>query len=223
MEENNNKENFQNETKETVNQVKNAFKGTNFKDEAMNTKNFFLKFIKAPISTVKEAACGEGNNIMIAIILLAILVIASVLSDVIFYSFSEYLDITVKTVVLDIISPVIFVAVFSMATYFMSGNSGKSLSTIVSALVIAITHIVIKNVIGVAYTLINEAISIGFIYSMLSNTLIFVAMVLLMKAIKGLITITGEEDTDFKKVVLIVFISYAVLSILSSLNIYSSF
>ena len=222
-ENNNNKENFQSETKEVVNEVKNAFKGTNFKDEAMNTKNFFLKFIKSPIGTVREACDNNGNNIMIAIILLAILVIANVLKYIIDYSSSDYLEVEAKYLILKILSPILFVTVFTLITYFMGGKERKSLTTIVSAIVIAITPFVVLKVIGVLYALINQALSIGFIYDMIDLTITFITMVLLMNTIKELITKTGDEEKDFRKVILIVFISYAIICVLGKLEIYSFF
>lgn len=221
-ENNNNKEKFKNETKETVNQVKEAFKGTDFKTEAVNAKNFCLNFLKAPIATVKSIASGEGNNIIIACILLVLLIVFNVLGDAIYYGLNEYLDITAKVVVLDIISPILFIIVFSAATYLLGGKEKKNITTILTAIVVAFTPYIIRDIIYIIYILINQVLSIYFIFNMISLTLGFATMVLLMYTIKALITKTGDEDKDFRRVLFIVFVSYAVVCILNKLEIYSS-
>lgn len=229
MEENNNnnepevnKNNFKNETKDAVNKVKDAFKGTDFKSELNNLKNFFVSFAKSPIQTVKSIASGERNGIVISIVLLVLMILLNIIGDAIYYGINEYLEITAKIIVLDIISPIIFVAVFSAMTYFFSGKNKKSIATVIPAIMVAFTLFVIRDIIYVLYTLINEAISIYFIYNMVSLTINFMTMVLLMYTIRELITKTDEEDKDFRRIILIVFVSYAIVCILTKLEIYSS-
>lgn len=229
MEENNNnnepevnKNNFKKETKDAVNKVKDAFKGTDFKSELNNLKKFFVNFVKSPIQTVKSIASGESNGIVISIVLLVLMILLNIIGDAIYYGMNEYLEITAKIIVLDIISPIIFVAVFSAMTYFFSGKNKKSIATVIPAIMVAFTPFVIRDIIYVLYTLINEAISIYFIYNMISLTINFMTMVLLMYTIRELITKTDEEDKDFRRIILIVFVSYAIVCILTKLEIYSS-
>ena len=150
------------------------------------------------------------------------MILLNIIGDAIYYGMNEYLEITAKIIVLDIISPIIFVAVFSAMTYFFSGKNKKSIATVIPAIMVAFTPFVIRDIIYVLYTLINEAISIYFIYNMISLTINFMTMVLLMYTIRELITKTDEEDKDFRRIILIVFVSYAIVCILTKLEIYSS-
>jgi len=218
-----NQSKLKNETKEAVNEVKAAFKRTDFKSELSNLKDFCVDFVKSPISTVKSIANGERNGIVIAIVLLILMILLNVIGDAIYYGMNEYMDITAKIVVLDIISPIILVAVFSAATYFLSGKEKKGVTTVISAIIIAFAPILVRMILYIIYTLISEALSIYFIYSMFSYTISFISTVLLAITIKELITKTEEEDKDFRKIILIIFISYAVTCILSKLEIYTSF
>ncbi len=233
MDENNNNNNNNEQNinvgaafKDVADKAKTAFKETDFKAEAVNTKNFFIDFVKKPLNTVRAMANSKNGKLILAIFLIGALCLFNVLGTVIYYGVNEYLDvedIEAKTVVLDIISPIIFLVVFAGSTYLFSGKEKKSVPTVVTTVAVAMTPLVLKSLLYIIYIVINQAISIYFIYNMFASTLSFMSIVLMMYSMKDLISKTDDRDKNFRKILLIAFVAYAILAVLSKLEIYTSF
>ena len=57
---------------------------------------------------------------------------------------------------------------------------------------------------------------------MFTSALRFAAYGLAIYAIKGLISSNGDEDKDFRKAIVIVFVAYVIINLLGRLGIYSA-
>ena len=63
-------ENLKQETKDTVNQVKETIKNVNFKNDAEETKGFVKEMMSNPFEAVKRVATGEENVLKKCIIIM---------------------------------------------------------------------------------------------------------------------------------------------------------
>ncbi len=232
MEENNNnntekefsvdfdKEALKSQTKETVNQVKETFKNTDFKKEADATKGFILELISSPVTTIKSIVSEEQNRFSNAVILMVCFIATALIEYVLRCLVNTYSNFNLKTAVLYVISPIIYVLAFSASTYLLSGKNKKNITTILSGIIVGFTPLVIRNVVDIVEVIIDKLLPLGFIFNMITSALYFAGIGLVIYAIKGLITSEGNEDKDFRKVVVIAFAAYAIIYVLSRLGIY---
>ena len=168
MEENNqnnvNAEEFKKEAKETVNQVKDSFKNVNMKEETEKTKNYFSRFLKEPVSVVKEIAHDKTNSffktaivllvvwVLVSVIVAIITLVTSLFSTIVNFGFEFVFQTTFRNIlniVKSLIVPIISVAVLSAAIYFTNTKNKKSFLTTAVTVMATKIPIVIAEIIGI--------------------------------------------------------------------------
>ena len=234
MEENNqnnvNAEEFKKEAKETVNQVKDSFKNVNMKEETEKTKNYFSRFLKEPVSVVKEIAHDKTNSffktaivllvvwVLVSVIVAIITLVTSLFSTIVNFGF-EFVFQTIFRNILNIVKslivPIISVAVLSAAIYFTNTKNKKSFLTTAVTVMATKIPVVIAEIIGIL-TLIPYA---SRIISPVSELLGLVSSILTFFAIKAL---NDEESNDqaVKKFLFVEGIYVIARFVLSFLTIY---
>ena len=234
MEENNqnnvNAEDIKKEAKETVNQVKDSFKNVNMKEETEKTKKYFSRFLKEPVSVVKEIAHDKTNSffktaivllvvwILVSVIVAIITLVTSLFSTIFNFGFEFVIQTifrNILNIVKSLIVPIISVAVLSAAIYFTNTKNKKSFLTTAVTVMATKIPVVIAEIIGI-FTLIPYA---SRIVSPISGLLGLVSTVLTFFAIKAL---NDEESNDqaVKKFLIVEGIYVIVRFILSFLTIY---
>ena len=234
MEENNqnnvNAEELKKEAKETVNQVKDSFKNVNMKEETEKTKNYFSRFLKEPVSVVKEIAHDKTNSffktaivllvvwVLVSVIVAIITLVTSLFSTIVNFGF-EFVFQTIFRNILNIVKslivPIISVAVLSAAIYFTNTKNKKSFLTTAVTVMATKIPVVIAEIIGIL-TLIPYA---SRIISPVSGLLGLVSSILTFFAIKAL---NDEESNDqaVKKFLFVEGIYVIARFVLSFLTIY---
>lgn len=238
MEENNNQNNQNNvnadeikkEAKETVNQVKDSFKNVNMKEETEKTKKYFSRFIKEPVTVIKEIAHDKSNSFFkTAIVLLIVWVLVSVcvavatlitsLFSTIFNLGFEYIFQNIFSNIMNIIKsfivPIIVVAVLSAIIYFTNTKNKKSFLTTAVTVIAAKIPVIAGEIISIL-TIIPYASRITSpVYGLLG----LISTVLTFFAVKEL---NDEESNDgaVKKFLIVEGIYYIVKFVLSFLTIY---
>lgn len=216
------KEELKNQTKDTVNQVKETVKNINFKEDANATKGFVLKMIKNPASTLQSVLEEKENHFSSAIMLMIAYIVASGLGglvNLIKYSGNEYSTYGVFDFLLTIISPVLFILAITVAVILFGGKDKKSMTTILSGVIIANSPRIISSLLSVITTIFIKLDVVVWISSILQSTIGFIATALTFLAIKGLIK-TENDDKFIRKVAVIMVVAYTILKLLSICGLY---
>lgn len=216
------KEELKNQTKDTVNQVKETVKNINFKEDANATKGFVLEMIKNPASTLQSVVEEKANHFPSAIMLMIAYIVASGLGglvNLIKYSGNEYSTYGVFDFLLTIISPVLFILAITIAVILLGGKDKKSMTTILSGVIIANSPRIISSLLSVITTIFIKLDVVVWISSILQSTIGFIATALTFLAIKGLIK-TENDDKFIRKVAVIMVVAYTILKLLSICGLY---
>lgn len=212
-------ENLKNETKDTVNQVKETIKNADFKEGAAQTKGFLAEMFSAPVLAVKKVALGEENVLFKAIIIMILFIIASFATQLVYvlkYGGLRGIGSNLISLVVSVINPLLFILVPAIVIMVMNRENRKSLTTVISTLVVAAVPNVINKVIDVI-----ESVFVGItiISSPLTTMFSAVAIILTYFGMKDLFGI--EEDEKFvKKFAIVKLIAAFVLVILARIGIY---
>ncbi len=212
-------ENLKNETKDTVNQVKETIKNADFKEGAAQTKGFLAEMFSAPISAVKKVALGEENVLFKAIIIMIIFIIASFATQLVYvlkYGGLRGIGSNLISLVVSVINPLLFILVPAIVIMIMNRENKKSLTTVISTLVVAAVPNVINKVIDVIESIV---VGISIISSPITTMFSAVAIVLTYFGMKDLFGI--EDDEKFvKKFAIVKLIAAFILVILARIGIY---
>lgn len=203
-------ENLKEETKETVNQVKESIKNVNFKNDAEETKGFLKEMLSNPFEAVRKIACEEENVlnkvVMIMLVFIAASFAYSLISVIKYGKYSGVLD-NILSLVAGVLDPVFFVLAPSIMVLILNKDNKKSLTTIISTIVIASVPVVVNYLIDIIELLIS---GISIVTGPISTGLSAVALVLTYFGMKDLFAI--EEHKDFIK-------KYAVIKVAAALII----
>lgn len=228
MEENENKEAVVNkdeikeETVKTAQEVKEAIKNADLKNDAKATKGFVTEMFKNPLGRLKEIAEGKDNkDFKFAIILAVIWMIAVCIRyfagiyslDAFFkYNFGNNILTLLKT----IIAPVIGIIVLSLVVFVFNKNNKKSFVTILTAVTAAKLPTIIAAVLGLLRLFSKDVTRL---LTPVSSLCSVVTIVLTFFAVKALY---GEEDNGkfLKTFVIIEAIYYVAYLLISYLEIY---
>ena len=214
------KEELKNQTKDTVNQVKESFKNTDFKTEAKATKGFILDFIKKPYSTIEAIATEKENKFTTAVMLMVTMMILSGGQYLAYKAFNSYAGkVELKQLIIYIITPLLFVLAFTIGTVLFGGKEKKSITTILASLTVAYSPFILTAAVHVIYYIIDVK-GIGYIYNIVSNTAYFFSYTLMAAAIRKLISPEEDKDKLFRKLAVIILTGYAILKVLAILEIY---
>lgn len=211
-------ENLKAETKETVNQVKESIKNVNLKNDAEETKGFLKEMLSNPFEAVRKVATEEENVFKKAIIIMLVFIIASaaysIISVIKYGKYSGILE-NIMDIVAGVLDPVFFVLAPAIMVLILNKQNKKSLTTIISTIVIASVPVVINYVIDVVEILVS---GISIITGPISSGLSAIAMVLTYFGIKDLMGI--EDHKEFIKKYLVIKIAAAlIITILSRIGI----
>ena len=216
-----NKDELKQQTKDTFDQVKNTFKNTDFQSGANEAKGFVKNFISHPISTIDEVINEKVNYFSTAIILIVCFMISAAANSLLGSLLSKYSSIYLKSVVLLVISPIVYILAFTISTYLLMGKNKKSIPTIITGFSISCISFTLINIIEMIETVVSKALSIGFIFRMFTSSLSLAAHGLMFYFITELVKSEEGKDKGFRKAVIIVFVSFAIIYIAGRLGIYS--
>lgn len=212
-------EQLKNETKETVNQVKDSIKNVDLKKDAEETKGFLKEMLLNPFEAVRRVAEDEENVFSKVIVLMIVWIAASVITGIISLAkYGKYSSIgnNIIDFISYILNPIFYIVVPAIIILIMNKNNKKSLITIISTLTIASVPIIINRVIDIIEGLVS---GITIISSPISTMFSAIALVLTYFGMKDLF---GEkEDKGFiKKYAIIKLLAAFVLVILGRIGIY---
>lgn len=237
MEENENKNNFninaedvKKETSETVNQVKDAIKNTDFKKDSKEAKGFFFSFFKNPLGEIKKAASSADNKyvkiaIIILVVWLALLLVSNILSIATTYLFGTFgnfayffqnLFHNIFNLIKTLVAPVITILVLSGLVYGFKKVKNRSFLIIVSSILIAKIPVVVSNAFNLLILLNSHFSKIASTFAGFCNVL---SIILLFFTIGNLLE-EDKNDSYFWKFGLIMGIFYIVKFVFSYLGIY---
>lgn len=212
-------EQLKNETKETVNQVKDSIKNVNLKKDAKETKGFLKEMLLNPFEAVKSIA-EEKQNVFSKVLILMIVWLAASLASgfIILIKHGRYSSIggNIMNFISYILHPIFYVIVPALIVLILNKNNKKSLITIISTLVVASVPVIINEIIDVIEVLVS---GITIITSPISTMLSAISLVLTYFGMKDLF---GEkEDNSFiRKYALIKLLAAFVLLVLGRIGIY---
>lgn len=213
------KEQLKNETKETVNQVKDSIKNVNLKKDTEETKGFLKEMFSNPFETIKKVAEEQENIFSKVVILMIFWLAASVISGVIMLiKYGTYTNIGNK--VLEFISyilhPLLYVLVPAVIILIMNRKNKKSLITIISTLTISAVPVILDLVVNIISLLVN---GISIITNPISTMLSALALVF---SYFGMKYIFGEDDDKnfIKKYAIIKLIAAFIFIVLGRTGIY---
>lgn len=212
-------EQIKNETKQTVNQVKDSIKNVDLKKDAEETKGFLKEMLSNPFEAVRRVAEDEENVLSKVIVLMIVWIATSVITGIMsLMRYGKYLSITNNLVnfVSYILNPMLYIIVPSIIILIMNKQNKKSLITIISTLTIAAVPTIINRIINFIEGLVS---GITIVSSPISTMFSAIALILTYFGMKDLF---GEkEDKEFiKKYAIIKLLAAFVLVILGRIGIY---
>lgn len=203
------KEDLKNETKETVNQVKDTLKNVDINKEAKETKGFLKEMLVNPFEKITNIAEGNEDAFKKAVVLVIInmaVVLISALISTFRYSYGTFGN-KIWNLVMQVLTPLIAVVIPSIVILLMNKSNKKSLTTILSTVVVARIPIIISNTIGILTSLFARIILIT---SPIATMLSAISIVL---TYTGMRTLFGEEKESF-------LMKFAVIEFITALVIY---
>ena len=225
-----NTEDLKKETSETVNQVKDAIKNVNLKNDTKEAKGFFFSFFKDPLGEMKKATSSVDNKfikiaIIIFVIWLAIILAANLLNTATNYLFGTFgsfsyffshLFRNVFNLVKDLIAPVITILTLSGLIYGFKKVKNRSFLTIASSILIAKIPVVIATIVSLLTIFNTHFLKIASTFTGFCDIL---STILLFFAMKNLLE-EDKNDSYFWRFALIMGIFYIVKFVFSYLGIY---
>ena len=206
-------EQLKNETKDTVNQVKDTIKNTNFKESAAQTKGFLVDMFSQPISTVKKVANGEENVLSKSVIIMVIYIIASFITDLIYViRYGEYRGVgnNILSLIYSVLYPIACVLVPATLVLVFNKINKKPLITVLSTLVVATVPNAIIQIIRIVENIIPGIVIVS------SPIITMFSAIGIILGYYGMRTIFEEgNETFIKKYALIELITAFVLVILA--------
>ena len=206
-------EQLKNETKDTVNQVKDTIKKTNFKESAAQTKGFLVDMFSQPISTVKKVANDEENVLSKSVIIMILYIIASFITDLIYViRYGEYRGVgnNILSLIYSVLYPIACVLVPATLVLVFNKINKKPLITVLSTLVVATVPNAIIQIIRIVENIIPGIVIVS------SPIITMFSAIGIILGYYGMRTIFEEgNETFIKKYALIELITAFVLVILA--------
>lgn len=212
-------EDLKNETKDTVNKVKETIKNVDLKKDAEATKGFVKEMFSNPIEAVKRASSGEEGILkkVIIIVLLHIVVmcaykIIEVIRD---YGITQIL-FHLDKIIWYSTKPLVSIILFSLMIYIMNKNNKKTLTSIVSTMVVATIPLVIFDLLELIRMVTYGVSAVAIFTNSLSTMFFGIYIIIAYFGMKEIFGIT-EENKAIKKFSLVQLIVAALLFVLYSL------
>lgn len=214
-----NTEDLKNETKDTVNKVKETIKNVDFKEDTKATKGFLKEMFSNPFTEIKNVANGTANVFSKATVLMIIFIAANVIAEIIsLIKYGKYSSFgnNFMDLISSFLNPIFYIAVPAIIIYLFNKTNKKPLTTIISTLVVCSVPIILNTVIDIIEVLVS---GISIISSPISTMFSAVATVLTYFGMKDLFEV-DEHQAFIKKYAIIRLIGAFVLIILSRIGIY---
>lgn len=212
-------EQLKNETKDTVNQVKEQIKNTDFKKDAEATKGFLKEMFVSPFEAIRKVANDEENILPKAVMIMIIFIAASVIYTIIsLMKYGKYSGFgnNVLSLVASVLNPAFYIAVPAIIVLIFNRTNKKSLITVISTLIVTSIPAVVNEVISIITILVSGA---SIITSPISTMFTVVSTVFTYFGMKYLFE--EEDDAKFIKTFAIIKLLAAfVLVILGRIGIY---
>lgn len=212
-------EQLKNETKDTVNQVRDTLKNTDFKKDAEATKGFLKEMFADPFEAIRKVALGEENVLSKVVIIMILFMAASVLCAIIsLMKYGKYSGFgnNLLSLVASVLNPVFYILVPAVIVLIFNKQNKKPLTTVICTLVVTSIPIVINNLIDVIEVLVTGA---SIVTSPISTMFSALATVFTYFGMKDLFE--EEEHVSFiKKYAIIKLLAAFVLVILGRIGIY---
>ena len=223
-------EDLKNETKQTVDKIKETIKTADLKKDSNAAKGFFSSFFKNPLETIKKCASDSKSNFLrVAIVILLVWLVALFVSQAFsianrylfgtygsFSYFFKNLFHNIFDVIKELIAPIISIAVLSGLAYVFNKKKDKSFVTVASTIVIAHIPVVIASIVNLLVLFGTEISKITSHFSSFCDVLYVVLLYFAIKHLSG----ESENKSYFWKFALIIGIFYAVKFVFSYLGIY---
>lgn len=210
-------EKIKNETKETINQVKENLKNVNVKEEAEATKGFVKEIFMNPLEKIHEIANDASNKFFkTAIVLVIIWTVAVMVSglDVLFNEWGEFFENIIGFLKI-CLRPIVSVIVMSFVMFWLNAKEKKSLITYLTTITTAKLPIIAANVISLLTEIDSD---ISKITSKITTYAGLLSTVLLFFAIKYLSN-ESDDKNAFKKFVIVEAVWIAAYFVISFFGI----
>jgi len=181
-------EEIKNETKDTVNQVKDSIKNSDFKTNVNETKGLIKDLILSPIEAVKRAANGEENLLPKAIILMIAFIVAYLGYNMSTIATTVKFSTKIFRIIISIIYPVLYVAVPAFMVLLLNKKNKKPLIRNICTMVVVSVPEIVGYLVIILGTLIN---GITVLTQPVATALSALTIILMYFGIKELL---GEED-----------------------------
>ena len=207
---------FKKKTANVINEAKEQMKNINIKEEAQKGKNLFIKLLKQPINTIKEIAQEDENKTFKTAILLVIIWAASeLIRQLIYYISSKYSSFNLLTTLKVTIAPILRVIAMTLSMYIFNKNARKSLSKVLTSVVIANIPSVIASLVTYLNYISSKATSLT---SPIRSLLSVITTALIYVTIKALFDKEDDEEA-VKAFVKVEAVYYLIAFIISFLGI----
>lgn len=212
---------LKNETKDTVKQVKDTIKNVDIKEDSKAATKLIKEMFLNPVEAIKNIALGKENAFSKAVILMIVYLVVNVLGTIImlikngrFLAIGNNIMMLVKSV----LNPLIYILVPAFIVYLYNKANKKSLTTILSTIIISSIPVIINSVIDIVELLLGNNKLLTLFTSPISTMFSAVAVILTYIGMKNLFE--EENETFLKKYAIIKLIGALIFIILARIGIY---
>ena len=202
-------EELKNETKDTVNQVKEVFSNGDLKEKTTETTHFLKTAFSDPFEAIEEIANEKNEVFPKTVILIALFVIISFVSQLIslirsggHYSFGSNFTSFISSIT----SPIIYILVPSAVVFLFNTKNRRKITTIIST----ITTCYIPTICATLVTLLRNLMpDLRIITNPIATTARALSIILLYFGIKNIL-----DENDDKHYMRKFAIIYAIISLI---------
>ena len=209
-------EELKNETKDTVNQVKEVFSNGDLKEKTTETTHFLKTAFSDPFEAIEEIANEKNEVFPKTVILIALFVIISFVSQLIslirsggHYSFGSNFTSFISSIT----SPIIYILVPSAVVFLFNTKNRRKITTIIST----ITTCYIPTICATLVTLLRNLMpDLRIITNPIATTARALSIILLYFGIKNILDENDDKHYMRKFAIIYVIISL-ILMLLSNI------
>ena len=147
------KNDIKNETKKTVDSVKDTIKTVNIKDDTKTTSNFVIELFKDPLGVIKKLGSDSTNKAFKYALIIAIVWLAAVLINSLFnrfrYTTFPSFGVDLLGVIKDLLAPAIGVVTLSATLYALQKGSKKSMPIILTTVITGAIPIILVEILDI--------------------------------------------------------------------------
>ena len=191
-------EDLKNETRETVNQVKETIKNVDLKNDAEATKGFVKEMFSNPIEAVKIAANGEEGIFKKAIIIMLVYMISTAVYQILYsirYNGITSILKSIVNIITGTLNPLIGIILLSVVVYLMIKKDDKSLVNVISTMVVAAVPMVLDSILDIIRFVVHSATIVTLFTNPLATMLSAVSIVLTYFGVKELLGVEEEKES----------------------------